>query len=68
MEWSVLGMTLEPDDDLAQPLAAAVIVKALDAAGQIAYYCVSTEGLSSVEILGMMHWGAAVALDSGDDA
>ena len=40
-----------PDD--VTPLAALVIVKALDEDGDVAYYCKATEGLSSVEALGM---------------
>ena len=63
LAWSVLGMPLdEPDDDLRQPLEAAVIIKGLDATGQIAYWTVKTKGITDVEVLGMCIWGASVAL------
>jgi hypothetical protein len=67
-DWSVLGMPLRPEGDVAQPLEAAVIIKGLDADGKIAYWTTCTEGLTSIEILGMCTWGAEVALRAGDDA
>lgn len=68
MDWTVLGMPIEPDEDLKQPLAAAVVIKGFDAEGKLSYWTACTDGLMNVEVLGMMHWGAAVALAGDEDA
>jgi hypothetical protein len=64
IEWAALGMPLEPEVDLVQPLEAAVLVKGFDADGNLSYWCASTKGLTSIEILGMCVWGAGVALSA----
>jgi hypothetical protein len=56
----ILGMPLAlgEDDELAdaQPLAALVVVKCLAADGSIAYCARSTEGVQTVEALGMARY------------
>jgi len=50
---TVLGMPLNGDTDIAQPLAAVVCVKGLDEQGNVAYWSRSTDGLSLTEAQGM---------------
>jgi hypothetical protein len=56
----ILGMPLdaEPDDHIctAQPLCGMVVVKALGEDGKIYYLTGATEGLKSVECLGMAEY------------
>lgn len=56
----ILGMPLDAaEDDLiatAQPLCGLVIVKALDAGGEVVYLTAATEGLKTVECLGMAEY------------
>lgn len=57
----VLGMPLDAEENdpirSAQPLSAVVVVKALDDDGKICYFGGATEGLMSVEALGMLRYG-----------
>ena len=61
-EHLILGMPLDvADDDLiatAQPLSGFVMVKALDSDGDLLYLTAATEGLTSVECLGMAEYAA----------
>jgi hypothetical protein len=54
---TVLGLPLEGMPEDVTPLAAIVVVKALDEDGGPAYYCRATDGLSTVEALGMLAYG-----------
>ena len=60
---AVLGMALDAGDDDAimhcQPLSAFIVVKALDEDGELCYLTGATEGLHSVECLGMAEYAAA---------
>ena len=60
---TVLGMTLDVGEDdtivTAQPLSAFVVVKALDEDGDLVYLTGATDGLHSVECLGMAEYAAA---------
>ena len=64
----VLGMSLDAAEDdpirRAQPLSAFVVVKALDDDGEIMYLAGATEGLNSVECLGMAEL-AVIKLKAG---
>jgi hypothetical protein len=56
---AVLGMPLEmasDDDEISQPLAAVVVVKCLDSDGAISYRSRATEGIQTVEALGMARY------------
>jgi hypothetical protein len=57
---SILGMPLDVDADDAiatcQPVCGFVVVKALDDDGQIRYLTAATDGLKSVECLGMARY------------
>lgn len=57
---SILGMPLDVDDDDAimtcQPVCGLVIIKALDENGEIVYFSAATDGLKSVECLGMVEY------------
>ncbi|MCW2904455.1 MAG: hypothetical protein JWO67_6720 [Streptosporangiaceae bacterium] len=56
-EYTVLGMKLDTEHaDLAQPLAALVVVKGLDAEGRVAYWAMATEDIQTVEALGMANY------------
>lgn len=59
---TILGMPLHAAEDdpitTAQPLSGFVVVKALDEDGEIAYLTGATEGLESVECLGMAEYAA----------
>jgi hypothetical protein len=59
---TVLGMALDAGEDdpirTAQPLFALVIVKALDGDGDLVYLTAATEGLQTVECLGMAEYAA----------
>lgn len=61
---TVLGMAIDLADDLAQPLAAVVIVKGLDNDGNIAYWTSITEGLTGVEAWGMVMFAEQTARDA----
>jgi len=66
MDWRLLGLEVEPDEDLAQPLEVAAVVKGLDSDGNVAYWTVKTPTILNVEVIGMMTWGADVALRADD--
>ncbi len=55
----VLGMPLEGGEDIGQPAGALVVVKGLDKAGNLSYWPLCTEGIMTVEAIGM----AILALD-----
>jgi hypothetical protein len=57
----VLGMPIEIASDLAQPIAAVVIVKGLDTSGEIAYWTAKTDGVTGVEAWGMVMFAEQVA-------
>lgn len=65
---TVLGMPLDvdPDDPIlaAQPLCGMVVVKAIDAGGDVVYLTAATGGLKSVECLGMARY-AVLKLECG---
>lgn len=64
----ILGMPLDAaeDDPIAtcQPLSGFVVVKALDEDGEVCYLTAATEGLKSVECLGMARY-AVLKLERG---
>jgi hypothetical protein len=65
---TVLGLPIEGmPDEPHTPLAALVVLKALDNEGDVVYLARATEGLSSVECLGMAHY-SILCLTAGDDA
>jgi hypothetical protein len=66
MDWRLLGLEVEPDEDLVQPLEIAAVVKGLDSAGHVSYWTVKTPAIMNAEVLGMMTWGADVALRADD--
>lgn len=53
MDMEVAGLPLKGDDDMEHPLAVVMVVKGLDAEGVVGYYIKATEGLTSVEGMGM---------------
>lgn len=55
----VAGLELVGEDGIMQPLAAVACVKGLDADGNVAYVTRATEGVTTVEAMGM----AAALLD-----
>ena len=59
-EFSILGMPLEVEDGdsiaTCQPICGLIIVKALDEDGNVVYCAAATEGLKSVECLGMVEY------------
>lgn len=59
----VLGMPLDAEHGdpitTAQPLSAFIVVKALDEDGNLVYLTGATDGLHSVECLGMAEYAAA---------
>lgn len=65
---TILGMPLDAGEDnaitTAQPLCGFVVVKSLDEDGEVVYLTGATEGLSSVECLGMAEY-AALRLRTG---
>lgn len=65
---TVLGMPLDVGEDdtitTVQPLGAFTVVKALDEDGDVVYCTAATEGLPSVECLGMAEY-AAMKLRTG---
>jgi hypothetical protein len=76
---SILGMSLDVEDDdeivTCQPVVGFVVVKALDGEGKIVYLAAATEGLKSVECLGMARFavlklehGLTQAMEEEDDA
>jgi hypothetical protein len=66
MDWRMLGLEIEPDPDLVQPLEIAAVIKGLDSEGKVCYWTAKTRDVMNVEVLGMMTWGADVALRAGD--
>lgn len=70
-ECLVLGMPLDTDPEsplrTCQPIAAVVIVKALDEAGNMCYFTGATDGLLDIEALGMTRL-AQLRLERGIDA
>ena len=60
------GLPLVGMPDSATPLAALVILKALDEDGEVAYFVRATDSLSSVEALGMAHY-AVLRLEADED-
>jgi hypothetical protein len=66
----VLGLPLVGMPDDVTPLAALVVVKALDADGKVAYYARATDGVTTVEAVGMGIYGVdqlREALRTGED-
>ena len=65
---AVFGMSLDVDEDdpivTCQPLAAFVAVKALNGDGEVCYLTAATDGLKSVECLGMARY-AVLRLEHG---
>ena len=65
---SILGMPLnvEAGDGIAacQPICGLVVVKALDEDGEVCYFTAATDGLKSVECLGMARY-AVLRLERG---
>lgn len=65
---TILGMQLDAaeDDDITtcQPLSGFVVVKALDSDGEVRYLTAATDGLKSVECLGMARY-AVLRLEHG---
>lgn len=53
MDVTIAGMELSGENDIMQPLAAVVVIKGLDADGNVAYWSRATDGLSTTEALGM---------------
>lgn len=51
-------MPLEGETDIVQPLAALVVVKGLDADGEVAYWARATADVTSVECYGMAMYAA----------
>jgi hypothetical protein len=51
-----------PDD--VTPLAALVVLKALDADGDVAYYARATDSLTTVEAIGMAVYAETVMTDA----
>lgn len=64
---AILGIDTELPEDLTQPLAFAMVVKGLDSDGRVSYWTVPSDGLTGVEIIGMMRWGEAVAMNGDDE-
>ena len=64
---AILGIDTELPKDLAQPLAFAMIVKGLDGDGKLSYWTVPSDGLTGVEIIGMMRWGEFVAMNGDSE-
>lgn len=54
---TILGLEVEFAGKLGQPLAACLVVKSLDADGNVGYSAGATEDLSHVEALGMYRFG-----------
>lgn len=52
-EVSVAGLPLLGEHGIAHPLAAIVYIKGLDEQGNVAYWSRATDGLSTVEAIGM---------------
>lgn len=78
MDVTVLGMPLYAHENdqirTAQPIAAVVIAKVLDEEGHVDYVTAATEGLKSVEALGMARYaqlklehGLTAAMDDDDE-
>lgn len=67
---TILGMPLElsEDDELLsiQPISGFVVVKGIDETGRLRHYTAATDGLTSVECLGMAEY-AALKLRAGLD-
>lgn len=59
-----MGLPIEGMPDGITPLSVLVIVKALDAEGDVCYFSRGSEGLMTVEALGMAHY-TVYALTSG---
>jgi hypothetical protein len=53
MDVTVAGLTLEGENDIVHPIGAVVVIKGLDAAGEVCYWSRSTDGLTLTEALGM---------------
>ena len=62
-----LSLPVDVPADLARPLEVAMVIKGLDTEGEISYWCVSTGGLTGVEIGGMMLWGMDVSRRAGKE-
>jgi hypothetical protein len=61
---AILGLPIDPEDERdfegITPLAATVIVKALNPAGEVCYIAAATEGLMTVECLGMVNYARVI--------
>lgn len=53
-EVTVAGIKLNAPDDLATPLGAVAVIKALDSQGEIAYYFLKSDDVSRIEAVGML--------------
>lgn len=58
MSGDVLGMPMGEVPEDITPICAVVVFKAMDEEGNAAYYLRATEGLSTVEAVGMVEYGA----------
>lgn len=65
-EGTVCGLPLPGTDNIGQPVAALVIIKTFDASSDIgvAYQIRATEGLSTVEGLGMADYATLILQES----
>ena len=57
-----IGLPVNVPADLKQPLELAMVVKGLDDEGKVAYWTIASDAVTSIEITGMMAWGAWTAL------
>jgi hypothetical protein len=53
-ESTILGMPIQVNDDLKQPLGAVVVVKGLDEHGDVCHWICKTDDISKVEAVGML--------------
>ena len=64
----VAGLPLMNMPDGVTPLSALVVMKVLDEGGNVRYFAVATEGLMTVEALGMVRYADWLLLHGdGDD-
>lgn len=65
----VAGLPLMNMPDGVTPLSALVVMKVLDEGGNVRYFAVATEGLMTVEALGMVRYADWLLLngDGGDE-
>jgi hypothetical protein len=59
MDKTVLGIPLDLEDAeglTISPIAALVVAQGMDSEGRIVYTCLHTDGMTSVEALGLAHY------------